>query len=450
MKNKLISFFVSLFISIQLFSNPDSIFVKVPNDVFNNFPESTNILNQLNYYQISADSIVNDSTLTEYDVFELLDNLLNELINARINFSTDVEKLNIYNFEQNYIPVWSDSVYIERMQCINLQTPIELVYNKEVQNYINAYAVKRRATTSKMLGLAEVYFPIFEEALDRHGLPLELKYLPVVESALNPIAGSRAGAKGLWQFMYGTGKLYGLKQTSYVDDRFDPYKSTEAACQHLKDLYNIYDDWLLALAAYNSGVGNVNKAIRRAGGKKNYWLIWPYLPRETRGYVPAFSAVVYIMNYNIEHNIYPTEPTLLAYETDTVMINEVLSFEQINEIVGTPIETIRFLNPTYKMDIIPATQQQAYSLKLPIKDLLDFLSNEEIVFAHKTESGKYKEKMQAEIKRASEANVHIVRQGESLSVIAKKYHTSVGKIKDWNKLKSDNLKIGQKLVIYPG
>ena len=449
MYRKIFALSILFFISTQLFPNPDSIFVKMPNAVFNNYPDNIDILNQLSKYQISADSIVNDTTYSEFDVYGLLDDLLNELLDAHINFTDDAQKLNIYNFEPGYIPVWSDSVYRERIQCINLQTPIELVFNDEVKSYINAYAVRRRATTSKMLGLSELYFPIFEEALDRYGLPLELKYLPIVESALNPVAGSRAGAKGLWQFMYGTGKNYGLKQTSYIDDRFDPYLATDAACRHLKDLYNIYDDWLLALAAYNSGVGNVNKAIRRAGGAKNYWVIWAHLPRETRGYVPAFSAVVYVMNYHIEHNIYPTEPTLLVHETDTVMINEVLSFEQINEVLGTPIETIKFLNPSYKMGIIPASEKQAYSLKLPTKDLLDFVSKEQEIFAYKTASGLYKEKMQEEIKKASEVNIHIVKSGETLSAIAKRYRTTVTKIKGWNHLKSDNLKIGQKLVVYP-
>jgi len=193
-----------------------------------------------------------------------------------------------------------------------------------------------------VMGLAEVYFPLFEEQLDKHNMPLELKYLAVVESALNPTANSRAGAKGLWQFMYSTGKMYGLKSNSLVDDRFDPYKATDAACRHLNDLYYIYNDWSLALAAYNSGPGNVNKAIRRAGGVRSYWAVWPFLPRETRGYVPAFIAVMYLMNHPAEHNIYPTTPDIFYEEIDTVVVNDVLSFDQISEMLNIPMDELKF------------------------------------------------------------------------------------------------------------
>ena len=211
---------------------------------------------------------------------------------------------NIYNYPAGYVPTFPDSVYAERIAKLRSQTTIELVYNKHVKSFIDVYAVRKREHTCRILGLADIYFPMFEEALDKYDMPLEIKYLAVVESALNPRAGSHAGAKGLWQFMYGTGKVYKLNVTSLVDDRFDPIKATEAACQHLQDLYDTFGDWFLALAAYNSGAGNVNKAIRRAGGLKNYWAIWPFLPKETRGYVPAFIAVNYVMSYSQEHNLY--------------------------------------------------------------------------------------------------------------------------------------------------
>ena len=402
---------------------------------------------------IRVDSILSraDDSIAEslYMCF-LMDNLCSELVKARIEFTTDTTALNKYGYSPDSIPVWSDSVYEARIHELDMQTPIDLFFNKDIKQYINVYAVKRRELTSKVLGLAEIYFPIFEETLDKYNMPYELKYLPIVESALNPTAGSRAGAKGLWQFMYGTGKLYGLHQTSYVDDRFDPYKSTEAACLHLKDLYNIYDDWLLALAAYNSGTGNVNKAIRRAGGKKNYWLVWPYLPRETRGYFPAFSAIIYIMNYAAEHNIYPMEPLLLAHETDTVVVHEVVSFEQINEVIGTDMELIKFLNPAYKLGVIPATEKNPYVIKLPTQDILKFVSDPQKVFCYKTKSGITREKMLQDIKKASEAQIHVVKKGETLGYIAKTYNTTVSKLMTWNNMKNTSLKIGQKIIVYPG
>lgn len=451
MKAKIIGILIIIQPLISL-AVPDSTFVLIPNSIVHNFPENDSVFQKiLDENHLPPDSIPAIDTLDDYYRLCLqMDELCNTLIHSRIEFTDEVDKLNIYNFAPDYIPMWSDSVYADRISCLNMQTPIDLLYNKEVKRYIDVYTVNRRQTTERMLGLAELYFPIFEEYLDKYDMPLELKYLPIVESALNPKAGSRAGAKGLWQFMYSTGKIYGLTQTSYIDDRFDPYKATEAACLYLKDLYSIYGDWLLALAAYNSGTGNVNKAIRRSGGKRNYWLIWPYLPRETRGYVPAFSAVAYVMNFAPEHNIYPKTPLLLAHETDTIIINDVLSFEQINEVIGTPIETIEFLNPAFKLDIIPATKEKTYTLKLPTKDILTFVSDPNKVFSYKTKSGIDRDKILNDIKKASEAKVHIVKSGENLSAIASKYNTTVKNIMAWNTLKSTKLNIGQKLIIYPG
>ncbi|MCD4665756.1 MAG: lytic transglycosylase domain-containing protein, partial [Bacteroidales bacterium] len=280
------------------------------------------------------------------------------------DFISDTAVLNTFNFPADSVPVYPDSVIRERIDELNKETIMELTFNRQVKNYIKVYTEKRRELTSKVLGLANLYFPLFEEQLDKYNMPLELKYLAVVESALNPTANSRAGAKGLWQFMYRTGKVYGLQSTSLVDDRFDPYKSTDAACRHLQDLYDIYGNWSLALAAYNSGAGNVNKAIRRAGGVKSYWAVWPYLPRETRGYVPAFIAVVYIMNHSAEHNIYPVEPAFFHEEIDTVTIRDVLSFDQISEMLHIPVADLKFLNPTFKKGIIPTTKSKKYTLRL--------------------------------------------------------------------------------------
>ncbi len=363
------------------------------------------------------------------------------------------DSLNDYmknRFQPDEIPDYPDSVYAWRIEQLNLETPFELTYNKEVKNFIYLYASKKRNLTARMLGLAELYFPLFEETLDRYNMPLEIKYLAIVESALNPAAGSHMGAKGLWQFMYGTGKVYGLKVTSMVDDRYDPYKSTVAACEHLSDLYDIYNDWSLALAAYNSGAGNVNRAIRRAGGTKNYWAIWPFLPRETRGYVPAFIAVNYVMNYYAEHNIYPLRPSLFYYNVDTVTVADILAFDQLNEMLDIPMDELKFLNPQFKLEIIPATEGKVYTIRIPRQYVNDFLTQEDSLYAYKTKKGVERDKLLAEVKKAQDRNIHIVKSGESLGLIAKRYRVYVSQIKHWNNLRSNTIYPGQKLVLFGG
>ena len=355
---------------------------------------------------------------------------------------------NIYNYPKGYVPTFPDSVYAERIAKLRSQTTIELVYNNHVKSFIDVYAVKKRDHMCKILGLADIYFPMFEQALDKYDIPLEIKYLAVVESALNPRAGSHAGAKGLWQFMYATGKTYKLNVTSLVDDRMDPVKATEAACQHLLDLYNKYDDWFLALAAYNSGGGNVNKAIRRAGGLKNYWAIWPFLPKETRGYVPAFIAVNYVMSYSQEHNLYPTDPGIMADGVDSVTIRQPLHFDQLHEMLNIPMEDIKFFNPQYKASIIPANAKTPMSLRLPEKYIDSFLVHEKEVYNFKTKKGIDRAKLEEEMKKVSDRSVHIVKSGESLGSIANKYRISVNQLKTWNKLKGTTIYPGQKLIVY--
>lgn len=384
-----------------------------------------------------------------YDpIYAILDSLAMQKYLENSTFTDDANELNIYGYHPDSIPVFSDSVMKERFEHLNLYSPIEMVYNKQVKSYIDSYA-RWRKLTSKMLGLAEIYFPIFEELLDKYDVPLELKYLAIVESALNPKATSRAGARGLWQFMYNTGKIYGLRVTSITDDRCDPYKATDAACRHLKDLHKIYNDWSLALAAYNCGAGNVNKAIQRSGGKRNFWLLWPYLPRETRGYVPAFIAVTYIMNYATEHNIYPITPGIFNYQMDTVSICDVLSFEQISEVIGVPMDMIDFLNPMYKKGIIPASEENEMSLTLPLEYIRLFIANEDSIYSYKTKAGIEREHLLAEMKKVENQAIHTVRSGETLSHIAQKYRCSVSQLKSWNGLKSNNLRIGQKIVVFP-
>lgn len=384
-----------------------------------------------------------------YDpIYAILDSLATQKYLETSTFTDDISELNIYDYAIDSIPVFSDSVMRERFNHLNLYSPIEMVYNAQVKSYIDSYA-KWKKLTSKMLGLSEIYFPMIEESLDKYDVPLELKYLAIVESALNPKATSRAGARGLWQFMYNTGKLYGLQVTSITDDRCDPMKATDAACRHLKDLYQIYDDWSLALAAYNCGAGNVNKAIQRSGGKRNFWLLWAYLPRETRGYVPAFMAVTYIMNYATEHNIYPITPGIFNYQIDTVGICDVLSFDQISEVIGAPLDMIDFLNPVYKKGIIPASEENPMALTLPREYIRLFIANEDSIYTYKTKAGLEREHLLSEIKKVEHQAVHIVRSGETLSHIAQKYRCSVNQLKSWNGLKTTNLKIGQRLVVFP-
>ncbi len=404
---------------------------------------------------MAADSMLPDTIapgqvpMTDSQVLAMLDSLSMLKYYGDMVFITDVDSLNVYGFAPGQVPTWPDEVLAARIDSLNRETTIELAFNRHVKNYIDLYAVKKRDLTSRILGLSEIYFPLFEEQLDRFDIPLEMKYLAVVESALNPTAGSHAGAKGLWQFMYGTGKVYGLRVTTLIDERYDPYEATIAACQHLNDLYDIYGDWSLVMAAYNSGAGNVNKAIRRAGGVKSYWAIWPYLPRETRGYVPAFIAVYYTMTHAAAHNIYPVHPGILYRETDTVRVHDVLSFDQVSEMLGVPMDQVRLLNPIYKQGIIPHKEGEAFYLRLPNAYIGAFISNEKELYAYKTKKGVEKEQLLAEIKKASERTVHVVRSGENLGLIARKYHVYVSQLKAWNNLRSSTIYPGQRLVVYP-
>ena len=282
-------------------------------------------------------------------------------------------------------------------------------------------------------------------------MPLELKYLAVIESALNPVANSRAGAKGLWQFMYGTGKVYGLKISSYTDDRFDPVKSTVAACQHLTDLYEIYGNWSLALAAYNSGAGNVNKAIRRAGGAKNFWVIQKYLPKETRSYVPAFIAASYVMTFASEHRIVPVDPGILFYEIDTVTVKNPLTFDQISEMLKIPYEEVQFLNPAFKQGVIPATSETPYKLRLRKKNIGDFINNETALYAYKTKSGIERDSLMGLALRNNRETIEYrVNSGETMAGIAKKFHMSTYELKSLNGLKKNYVKPKQRLLVYNG
>ncbi|MDP2423610.1 MAG: LysM peptidoglycan-binding domain-containing protein [Bacteroidales bacterium] len=403
-----------------------------------------------------GDSIQEGDTISRGDflhagpISDMLDSLYRSTLFGNNGFEIRADLKNKYGFSPDYIPAYPDSIHFERMSRISRQTPIELTYNWQVKEFIELYAGRRRNLTNRMLGLAELYFPVFEEHLDRLGLPLELKYLAVVESALLPTARSRAGATGLWQFMYGTGKMYNLRVTSLVDDRSDPYSSTIAAAEHLRDLFNLYNDWQLALAAYNSGAGNVNRAIRRSGGKRNFWEISPFLPKETRGYVPAFIAVTYVMSYPEEHNLYPVKPAFLHHEIDTVAVKDVLSFDQISENLNIPMDQLRFLNPSFRHGIIPSSAEKIYYIRLPEQYIAPFIESERELYTYKTQKGIEREQLLAQMKEIREQQYHRVRSGETLGAISKRYKCSINDLKYWNNLKSNSLRIGQRLVVVPG
>ena len=340
---------------------------------------------------------------------------------------------------------YPDSVYIQRLSC--MPTVIEMPFNQIVKSYITFYTERRRKLVENMMGLGTYYFPIFEQELEKAGLPLELKYLPIIESALRPEATSRAGAAGLWQFMIGTAKILGMEVNSLVDERRDPVKSSEMAAHYLKELYNIYNDWGLAIAAYNCGPGNVNKAIRRSGGK-DYWEIYNFLPRETRGYLPAFIAANYVMHYYNEHNICPVR-TDMPLTTDTVHINEQIHFQQIADVLNIPIDQLRSLNPQYRRDIIPG-DSKTRALLLPTQQVYAFIEARDSIVQH--QNGLYAKRTTVEPAGYSASNskviYHKIRRGDTLSKIASRYGVTTQEIKRWNRLRGNTLIAGRSLKIY--
>jgi membrane-bound lytic murein transglycosylase D len=346
--------------------------------------------------------------------------------------------------------VITDTMYAKRLAA--LPTIVRMPYNNMVRSCIDRYTKNGRSQVSYLLGISELYFPIIEEEIDRIGVPHELKYLPIIESALNPKATSRMGAKGLWQFMFTTGKLYGLKANNYIDERFDPAKSTTAALLYLKDLYDMFQSWELAIAAYNCGPGNVKKAIKRSGGSTDFWKIYPWLPRETRGYLPGFIAASYIMTYYEDHGICPMEPEL-PIATDTIHVNKNLHFGQIAEVCGVDIEEIRALNPQYLKDIIPG-ENETYVLRLTNNTTTKFVENEDTIYKHNADKYFPQVNIEKMLKDAKENNGegnlirHKIKNGETLGAIAIKYKVSVKQLMKWNGLHNSNIRAGKYLKIY--
>mgnify|MGYP004462813859 FL=1 len=364
-------------------------------------------------------------------------------------------------------PIYEKEVYKERLSRI--PAVIEMPYNDVVQKLIDRYSGHLRRSVSLMLGTQNFYMPIFEQALESYGLPLELKYLPVIESALNPNAVSRVGATGLWQFMLQTGKQYGLEVNSFVDERRDPVKASYAAAHYLSDLYKIFGDWNLVIAAYNCGPQGINKAIHRAKGLTDYWDIYPYLPKETRGYVPAFIAANYIMNYYCDHNICPMVAELPA-KSDTIMVNRDIHFEQIAKVLNIDIETLKDLNPQYRRNIINGSSKPS-SLRLPAMAIASFIDQQDSIYSctvdnfqnKRTEvditepqkeysSSKYSSRSRKSASRSSRrkrgrGKSVTIRQGDTLSDIARRNGTTVSKLKKLNKISGSSIRAGKKLKV---
>lgn len=394
-----------------------------------------------------------------------LDSLLH-LYNARTYMMQDTA----CNYK-DVNPVFEKEVYIDRLK--RLPTLIEMPYNEVVQKFIDRYSNRLRRSVSFMLGASNFYMPIFEEALEAYNLPLELKYLPIIESALNPKAVSHAGAAGLWQFMITTGKRYGLEVNSLVDERCDPVKASYAAARYLNDLYKIFDDWNLVIAAYNCGPEKVNKAIHRAKGVADYWAIYPYLPKETRGYVPAFIAANYIMNYYCDHNICPMV-TELPMKTDTIEVSRDVHFEQISQVLNINVEHLRNLNPQYRHDIVNGLHKPM-AVRLPASLVGTFIDKEDSIYAFKADelllkravvavseaepavsrktsysskrSGSSRSKASRSKRTRSRGKQVTIRQGDTLSDIAKRNHTTVAKLRKLNKIHGSSIRAGKKIKV---
>lgn len=377
-------------------------------------------------------------------VAAMADSILNLKLFQHNNQKLQAQRQNKFGFSSDSVPVYDVSVIKNRLAKLDAASPFKYEYNKHVAGYIEMYSKRKRNQVERMLGMAQLYYPLFEEKLDKHDIPLELKHLAVVESGLNANAKSHAGAVGLWQFMYATGKMYGLNTNSYVDERRDPIKATEAACLYLKSLYKMFGDWHLALAAYNAGPGTVNKAIRRSGGKTNYWELMPYLPRETNGYVPAFIAASYVMTYHQEHNLYPETPKYFYNQVDTVYVKQETNLNQLAEALKIEIEDLEFLNPAYHKGIIPV-YRGSLPLYLPSSLTGDFLAMEEEFYKKNEEIAEKAVPVSIETKQVTK--YYTVRSGDHLSLIARKYNCSITDLRRWNNLPGNTIYTGQKLTV---
>jgi membrane-bound lytic murein transglycosylase D len=396
-----------------------------------------------------SDTIIIKSDLNSEQITSDLDSLVN----------TWYVKLAVQNnpevFSNDTIGIqYDDTVYINRIARIN--SIVHLQFNSIIRNHINVYTIKQRDKFSAVLGLGYYYFPMIEDIFDSFGLPTELKYMAVIESALNPNAVNRhSGATGLWQFMYSTGHMYGLTVNSLIDERKDPVKATYAAAKYIKDLYKIYNDWILVIAAYNCGPGNVNKAIKRSGNKKDYWDIYYRLPRETRGYIPQYVAAAYAVNFYPEHNIRPL-PLNIPMSTDTIMVNKDIHLTQISEVMGIPLGELRALNPQYRTGLVPGSSKPL-ALILPMNHLGDFIDLNDTIRRYKSEvylnrttqiaDPSHSLYLPADIKGKTKL-IYIVQDGDNLGFISEWFRVGLSDLRYWNNIYRNTIRVGQKLVIY--
>lgn len=442
-KNTTLSFF--LLASVHLFSQE----TVVNKDV-------VRVETKLSY----LDSI--KKTFIKDDLASCVDSLwMKELTNLDLynNLSEDIKNINMDQIVDYELPT---ALLKERLAAIEAKSPFNIEYNQGLENIIKSFLKNRKKSFERLMGTSEYYFPLFEEALAKQNVPLEIKYLAIVESALNPKAVSKMGATGLWQFMYQTGKQYGLKIDSYVDECSDPLKASEAAAQYMTNMYKIFGDWDLVLASYNSGPGNVAKAIRRSGGQQNYWNIRKNLPKETQGYVPAFLATMYIYEYHKEHGIVPNRASVKHFATDTIMIKKQMTFKQISDLLDVPVAQLQVLNPSYKLNVIPFYHDENHYLRLPQEKIAVFASNENQIYAYtQYELSKREKPFQIEKAMAvkdtanyaiqkiagSKTTFYKVKRGDNLSIIADKYDVTVAEIQEWNHLSNDNVQLGASLQV---
>jgi len=449
--------FGALFLSYASFAQQDTIVTQTKDSIIPQVKVDKTI---------TTDSILDDAQATLKPVPVVLDSLsikelqdhkqaaqldekwLEELYGNSL-FDTIYKTVEELKYKKVDYPELSTDTLKARLARLNARTPFNVEYNPALESVIKNFLKNRRRSMERLMGLSHYYFPMFEQELDSYDVPLEMKYLAIVESALKPKARSRVGATGLWQFMFATGKQYGLDVSSYVDERSDPIKSTKTAAVYLSELYRIFGDWDLALAAYNSGPGNVSKAIRRSGGYENYWNIRHNLPRETAGYVPAFLATMYIFEFAEDHGFKPERPKFQYVETDTIRVKQMITLDQVSEVTDVPIEELQFLNPSYKLDVIPYIKGKNYYLRLPREAVGTFVTNETEIYAYAKAEFDKREKPLPQFFDTQTRTRYRVRSGDYLGKIARKFGVRVSQIKKWNGLRSNNLKIGQRLTIYP-
>lgn len=430
----------------------DTIYLDTKNEIKRSLDD---VLPQLDSTKIALDgnkplNKVNESyELQDNKMAAKIDSLWLRELGGEELFDTIYKEISELKYEPVVFQDLPTDTLKARLERLNAKTPFNIEYNPSLESVIRRFLKRHKKSMERLMKKSQYYFPMFEQELDNYNIPLEVKYLAIVESALNPRARSRVGATGLWQFMYQTGKQYDLNVSSYVDERSDPEKSTKAACQYLASLYKIFGDWDLALAAYNSGPGNVSKAIRRSGGYENYWNIRKNLPRETAGYLPAFLATMYIFEYADEHGFQVEKIEVPHFATDTIRVKQLLTFDQISEVLNVKVEDLQFFNPSYKLDIIPHIKGRNYTLRLPVKEVGKFVNNEDAIYTLAKEELAKREKPLPQLFEMNKRTRYRVRNGDYLGKIARKFGVRVSDLKRWNGLRSNRLRIGQRLTVYP-